>query len=59
MTRWIEVATRMGEVVRMYNGGAGEWCLASQEERQKEEVDYFFLLLRIPNTSWETDAGIL
>ena len=28
----------MGEVVRMLNGGAGEWCLASQEERRIEEV---------------------
>ena len=28
----------MGEVVRMFNGGAGEWCLASQEEMQIEEV---------------------
>ena len=38
ITRWIEVTTRMGEVVRMFNGGTGEWCLASQEERQVEEV---------------------
>jgi len=37
-TWWIEVATRMGEVVRMFNGGAGEWCLASQEVRRKEEA---------------------
>ena len=28
----------MGEVVRMFNGGAGEWCLASQEEEQIAEV---------------------
>jgi len=37
-TWWIEVTTRMGEVVRMFNGGTGEWCLASQEERQVEEA---------------------
>ena len=36
--RWIEVATRMGEVVRMFNGGKGEWCLASQEEIRIAEV---------------------
>ena len=36
--RWIEVTSRMGEVVRMFNGGAGDWCLASQEERKKTEV---------------------
>lgn len=36
--RWIEVATRMGEVVRMFNGGTGEWCLASQEEMRIAEV---------------------
>ena len=36
--RWIEVATRLGEVVRMFNGGTGEWCLASQEEMRIAEV---------------------
>jgi len=37
-TWWIEVATRMGEVVRMFNGGTGEWCLASQEEMRIAEA---------------------
>jgi len=37
-TWWIEVTTRMGEVVRMFNGGVGDWCLAGQEERKKTEA---------------------